>query len=212
MGAACRGVRQNARVSSFLAGDGILIEIDPETLRERATDPEALRRWCAEHPADPRTVALLRILGELPAAERLGRQVLADPQLHPVTRAVRRARYAHVLQWQGRFEEADAEFSRACEETGLTEDPTSASSILALASVLQHRAKNRWEQAADEAARGRPRAAARLLEAAREDARRALGIREALGAPPDQRESARETVQRLDRDPALPEVGADPRA
>lgn len=177
---------------------GVTIRVDPVTLRERVSDPEALSRWADAHPDDPAAVAALRMLERLDEAEAAGRRSLAAPGLHPVTRALRRARYAHVLQWQGRFEAADEEFSRASEETGMSDDPTSASGILALAGVLQHRAKNRFEHAGIARAAERPRTAARLLEAAVEDARRALAILTALGASADQITSSRATLARLE--------------
>lgn len=177
--------------------EGIRIEIDPVTLRERVADPAALSRWCDEHRGDPRAVAYLRMVDRLDDAERAGRESLAEPGLHPVTRAVRRARYAQVLQWQGRFEQADEEFARAAEETGLGEDPMATSSFLALATVLLHRATSRSEHAIVAAAAERPVRAQRLAEAALEDARRALAIREGLDASADQLAAARQVVSRL---------------
>lgn len=182
--------------------EGMTFTTDPATLRESVDRPEALAHWCAANPEDPRTVAHLRILDRLEEAEELGRRLLADPSLHPVSRAVRRTRLAQVLQWQGRFEEADEEFALAAEETGLSDDPTSASSILALASVLHQRAASRFENAVVAAAADRPRLAERLRTSALEDARRALAIRERLGAPEGQVLSSRESVGRLEREMA----------
>lgn len=176
---------------------GVRIVIDPQTLRERVSDPETLSRWCADHVDDPLAVPGLRMLERLDEAEAAGRRTLLGSDLHPVARALRRARLAHVLQWQGRFEEAEEQFARAAEETGDVEDPTSPSSILALASVLQHRAKNRLDHALVASAGGRPRRAAELLASAEEDARRALAIRTALGAPADQIESAQAVLDRI---------------
>lgn len=177
--------------------DGIRIDIDPVTLRERVSDPAALARWCASHPDDPRTVAALRMLERLDEAEALGRARLQDAGTHPVAVALRRTRYAHVLQSRGRFEEADAEYSRAAEETGESDDPTSPSSILALGTVLHHRAKNRFEHAGVAEAADRPRLATRLRTSATEDAERALSIRRALGAPAELVASSEEVVARL---------------
>lgn len=177
--------------------DGIRIDIDPVTLRERVSDPAALARWCAAHPDDPRTVAALRMLERLDEAEALGSARLRDPGTHPVAVALRRTRYAHVLQSCGRFEEAEAEYARAAEETGESDDPTSPSSILALATVLQHRAKNRFEHAGVAEAANRPCLAARLRTSAMEDAERALSIRQALGAPAELIASSEEVVARL---------------
>lgn len=186
----------NGRVTSFEAA-GVRIDIDPVTLRERVSDPAALERWCDAHPQDPMAVPLLRMLERLDEAEAAGRASLEAPGLHPVSRALRRARMAHVLQWQGRFDEADAEFSRAAEETGMSDDPTSGSSLLALASVLQHRAKNRFEHALVASAAERPQRAEDLARAAREDAERALALQTAFGAGEDQLASTRSTIARI---------------
>src|SRR5690606_34139292 len=128
---------EDGTMSSFEAA-GTRISIDPETLREIVLDPAALAEWCAEHPTDPRAVAFLRMLGRLDEAAIAGRQALEAPGLSPVMRAVRRTRYAHVLQWQGAYLAAEEQLDLAAEETGL-EDPTSPSSLSALASVFQHR-------------------------------------------------------------------------
>lgn len=185
-------------MSSFDAA-GTQIRIDEESLREIVLDPPALTDWCAAHRDDPRTVAYLRMLGRLDEAAIAGRRALETPGLSPVMRAVRRARYAHVLQWQGAFVAAEEQLDLAAEETGL-EDPTSPSSLSALASVFQHRAKCRFEHALAEQRDQRPRAAVRLWESALEDAQRALYMRERLGiADEDVIESGRQTVRRLER-------------
>ncbi len=185
-------------MSSFEAA-GTPIRIDEETLREIVPDPGVLSDWCAAHPTDPRAVAYLRMLGRLDDAAIAGRQALETPGLSPVMRAVRRARYAHVLQWQGAFVAAEEQLDLAAEETGL-EDPTSPSSLSALASVFQHRATCRFEHALAEQREQRPRAAGRQWEAALEDAQRALYMRERLGvADPELIESSRQTVRRLER-------------
>ena len=185
-------------MSSFEAA-GVRIRIDDETLREVVSDPQALSSWCKDHPQDPRTVAYLRMLGRLDDAAIAGREAIAASGLSPVMRAVRRVRYAHVLQWQGAFVAAEEQLDLAAEETGL-EDPTSPSSLSALASGFQHRAKCRFEHALAEQRDQRPRAAGRLWEAALEDAQRALYMRERLGvAAEDVIESSRQTVRRLER-------------
>lgn len=189
---------EDGTMSSFEAA-GTRISIDPETLREIVLDPAALAEWCAAHPTDPRAVAFLRMLGRLDEAAIAGRQALEAPGLSPVMRTVRRTRYAHVLQWQGAFVAAEEQLDLAAEETGL-EDPTSPSSLSALASVFQHRAKCRFEHALAEQRDQRPRAAGRLWEAALEDAQRALYMRERLGvAAEGVIESSRQTVRRLER-------------
>lgn len=186
-------------MSSFEAA-GIPVTVDDETLREQVSDPEALTTWCARHPQDPRTVAYLRMLGRLDEAAAAGRQALHAPGLSPVMRAVRRARYAHVLQWQGAFVSAEEQLDLAAEETGL-EDPTSPSSMSVLATVFQHRAKCRFEHALAQHRDGLHEAAARRWEAAREDARRALLMRERLGVADEGAiASSRQTLARLTRE------------
>ncbi|HEX7352874.1 hypothetical protein [Brachybacterium sp.] len=185
-------------MSSFEAA-GTPITVDDETLREQVSDPVALASWCAQHPQDPRAVSYLRMLGRLDEAAIAGRRALADEGLSPVMRAVRRARYAHVLQWQGAFVAAEEQLDLAAEETGL-EDPTSPSSMSVLAAVFQHRAKCRFEHAQAEHRDGFPEAARRLWEAALEDARRALFMRERLGVDGEGAiASSRQTVTRLSR-------------
>ncbi|WP_157773422.1 hypothetical protein [Brachybacterium vulturis] len=185
-------------MSSFEAA-GIHVTVEDETLREQVSDPSALARWCARHPQDPRTVAYLRMLGRLDDAAIAGRLALAAEGLSPVMRAVRRARYAHVLQWQGAFVAAEEQLDLAAEETGL-EDPTSPSSMSVLAAVFQHRAKCRFEHAQAEHRDGRHEAAARRWGEALEDARRALFMREHLGvADEDVIASSRQTLARLAR-------------
>lgn len=178
---------------------GIAIHLDEETQREIVSDPQGLLAWCQAHPADPRTVAGLRMLGRLDEAAIAGRQALAEEVSSPLMRAVRRTRYAHVLQWQGAFVAAEEQFDLAAEESGL-EDPTSPSSLSILASVFQHRAKCRFEHALAERRDQRPLAAGRLWEAALEDAQRALYMRERLGVvEQDVIESSRRLVRRLER-------------
>jgi hypothetical protein len=195
-----RVVRRNddGVVSSFEAA-GVPVTIDDETLREEVSDPSALAAWCALHPLDPRVVPSLRMLGRLDEAAIAGRQALAAEGLSPVMRAVRRARYAHVLQWQGAFLAAEEQLDLAAEETGL-EDPTSPSSLSVLAAVFHHRAKCRFEHALAEQRDGSPRAAAQRWEAALEDARRALFMRERLEVADEALiASSRQTLARLER-------------
>ncbi len=185
-------------MSSFEAA-GVHVTVDDETLREQVSDPAALESWCIQHPEDPRTVAYLRMLGRLDDAAIAGRRTLAAEGLSPVMRAVRRARYAHVLQWQGAFVAAEEQLDLAAEETGL-EDPTSPSSLSVLAAVFQHRAKCRFEHALAEHGDGLHEAAARRWEAALEDARRALFMRERIGvADEGVIASSRQTLARLAR-------------
>lgn len=186
------------RVSSFELA-GVPIRVDDDTLREVVSDPVALSTWCTEHPDDPRTVAVLRMLGRLDEAAIAGRQALAASALSPVMRAVRRARYAQVLHWQGAFVAAEEQLDLAAEETGL-EDPTSPSSLSALATVFQQRAACRFDHARAEHRDGLPEAAARRWEAALEDAQRALLMRERLGVADEALiASSRQTLARLER-------------
>lgn len=180
------------------------MRIDPVTLREEASDPERLQHWCREHPGDPITVAALRILGRYVEAEAAGARALAEgADLDPVTRAVRRARWAHVLQDQGRFAEAESAFTRAAEETGLG-DPTQRSGLLALASVLQHRGKCRWAWAqASAKSRGDAEpglSSSLLLDRSREDLLMALRLRENLGTGADQLASTRAALSRIEQE------------
>src|SRR5699024_4958330 len=189
---------EDGRVSSFEAA-GVHVTVDDETLREQVSDPTALESWCIQHPEDPRTVAYLRMLGRRDDAAIAGRRTLAAEGLSAVMRAVRRARYAHVLQWQGAFVAAGEQLDLAAKETGL-EDPTSPSSLSVLAAVFQHRAKCRFEHALAEHGDGLHEAAARRWEAALEDARRALFMRERIGvADEGVIASSRQTLARLAR-------------
>lgn len=192
------GSGEDRCVSSFEAA-GVHVTVDDETLREQVSDPAALESWCILHPEDPRTVAYLRMLGRLDDAATAGRRSLAAEGLSPVMRAVRRARYAQVLQWQGAFVAAEEQLDLAAEETGL-EDPTSPSSLSVLAGVFQHRAKCRFEHALAEHREGLHEAAARRWEAALGDARRALFMREGIGAADEGViASSRQTLARLSR-------------
>src|SRR5690606_39386966 len=103
-----------------------------------------LLEWCQEHPTDPRTVAYLRMLGHLDEAAIAGRASLAEEVRSPLMRAVRRARYAHVLQWQGAFVAAEEQLDLAAEESGV-EDPTSSSSLSIPASEVLLPSNRRFE-------------------------------------------------------------------
>lgn len=185
-------------MSTFEAA-GVPVRIDDDSLREEVSDPEALAAWCAVNPQDPRTVAYLRMLGRLDDAAIAGRRALAAEGLSPVMRAVRRARYAQVLQWQGAFVAAEEQLDLAAEETGL-EDPTSHSSLSVLAAVFQHRAKCRFEHSRAAHRDGRSETAGQLWDAALEDAQRALVMRERLGvADEGVIASSRQTLDRLTR-------------
>lgn len=177
---------------------GTQVRIGEATLREAPEEPSAVQAWCAANPEDPATVVGLRLLGRLDEAESLGRSLLDDPSLTPLQRAVRRTRLAHVLQWQGRYAEADEEYATAAEETGF-EDPVATGPLLVLATVFQHRATSRYEQAEREAsaARGDPSRVRDLCDAAQEDAQRALAIRTSCGASADQLASSQQVLRRI---------------
>jgi tetratricopeptide (TPR) repeat protein len=100
---------------------------DPETLHEVILNPEELSRWLdarllAAVPAEPDAERRHRTdIGV--AARALRRLDVAESQLaaalelalrhgSPAHAVLARVRYAHVLQWQGRFDEATAEFQR----------------------------------------------------------------------------------------------------
>ncbi|WP_422115034.1 hypothetical protein [Brachybacterium sp. UNK5269] len=175
------------------------VSVDEDTLREVVAEPGPLARWCAAHPFDPRTIDGLRLLGRLDEAAIAARRALDAPGVPALLRAVRRLQYARVLHWQGAFPSAAEQFDLAAEETGL-EDPTSPSSLSVLATVFQHRATCRFDQARAERAEGRPEQAQRLWDSALEDARRALFMRERLGvAEPELLAESRRTVARLER-------------
>lgn len=179
---------------------GVPVVLDEDTLREEVSDPAALLGWCESHPEDPRTVAYLRMLGRLDEAAAAARATLAPGNLPPLVRAVRRTRYAQVLQFQGAHAAAEEQYDLAAEETGL-EDPTAPAGLTVLAAVFHHRAKARFERAGAETAQERPRAAARLKEQALEDAERALAIRRHLhGEDSAEIASSRQAVERIRRD------------
>lgn len=182
-------------VPIVLEVDGQRILLDPDSLRDVPLDPEAVAHWCDAHPEDPHVVSHLRTLGRLDEAETAGLRFLSDTSVDPLTRAVRRARYAHVLQFQERYEEAEEQFDLAAEETGLG-DPTSRSGLLVLAAVFQHRAKARFAHALA-VRETSPVRSAELLAAALGDARLALSMRERLGAGPTELASTRQTLARI---------------
>ncbi|PZR53118.1 hypothetical protein DNL40_08935 [Xylanimonas oleitrophica] len=153
--------------------------IDPVTLREVPDDVGAARAHVAALTArgpdgDAERVFWLRVLGELDEAARLGRAVVQRAEPGTAQHAAALLRLAHVLQWQGRFAEADALFddalrqARRLEHTALT------------AFALQHSAKSLFDQ------RRHAEALDRFTEA--------LRLREADGAPADQIASTRQAL------------------
>ncbi|HWO68836.1 MAG TPA: hypothetical protein VNO31_53285 [Umezawaea sp.] len=92
--------------------------IDPETLHEIPDHPAELAAWLdRQAPEDYRSWTLVgqaaRLLRRLDQAEHALSRALA---IEPTTAA--RLRHAHVLQWQGRFAEAGAEFDLCLSEPG----------------------------------------------------------------------------------------------
>ncbi|WNV91694.1 tetratricopeptide repeat protein [Umezawaea sp. Da 62-37] len=92
--------------------------IDPETLHETPDHPAELATWLDEQRPDDHhswsAVGLAaRLLRRLDQAEDAANRALA---LRPTTAA--RLRRAHVLQWQGRFPEANAEFEACLADAG----------------------------------------------------------------------------------------------
>jgi tetratricopeptide (TPR) repeat protein len=91
---------------------------DPETLHDIPEHPEALGEWLGRQTPDnyeswSRVGMAARLLRRLDEAEH----ALATALTFKRTIAAR-LRYAHVLQWQGRFDEANAEFERILPESG----------------------------------------------------------------------------------------------
>lgn len=135
-------------------------------------------------------VAWLRMLGELTAAEELGWRMLAGrggPR--DVNEARRRPnlgvgalghalRLADVLQWQGRFADAEDLFvaaiasAESLADTAPSDSPIAATGIAMTAFGYQHLGKSRFDEA-------RYREAGELFE-------RALAIRQTCNAPADQ--------------------------
>jgi tetratricopeptide (TPR) repeat protein len=163
--------------------------IDPETQREVPDDPAALVASIAAlttllagglAPAEELTVRA-RLGVELRRARRLDEALavlteevaLARRMAQPYRVQHARIRLAHVHQWRGEFEVADAQFAELlAAATGL---PARTQAF-----TLQHAGRNAFDQR-------RWAEAARLFAAA-------LEIRERIGAPADQRESSREAL------------------
>ncbi len=145
--------------------------IDPETLREVVDDREALeQQLVTARPLDQ--VWMLRILGRLSEAERLGREQLesATDRWRPLLLL------ADVRRWQGSLDEAAVLQDEAA---GLAESPTRR------ATTSQHIGKRLLESGD--------------AEAAAEHFQRALDLREAAGAVNGVIESSRAALRRARR-------------
>jgi len=155
--------------------------IDDHTLREVVDDQvaarshvESLARLGPE--GDHERVVWLRMLGELDAAERLGRAVLRRAGGATTTGGVASAlRLAHVLHWRGRYRDADVLFDtarRTAERALAGREPTRrkwASAMIAFADQHQAKARfdeGRYDEAMDLAVRGLER---RLADQAPDD-------------------------------------------
>jgi tetratricopeptide (TPR) repeat protein len=91
---------------------------DPETLHEIPDHPEELGAWLAAQTPDSyeswsQVGTAARLLRRLDEAERACTTALTFKRT-----IAGRLRLAHVLQWQGRFDEANAEFDRILPESG----------------------------------------------------------------------------------------------
>jgi tetratricopeptide (TPR) repeat protein len=172
--------------------------IDDLTLRDEPDDVESA--WARVHELEwlgdaggGERVVWLRMLGELGAAEELAWQLLAAAGGPGTIEVARRRpeldagalgaalRLAHVLQWQGRFADAEELFQTSiasAERLAATGPSTSATAMTAFG--YQHLGKSRFDQ-------GRYREALELFEAA-------LAVRESFGAPADQIASSRQAI------------------
>lgn len=175
---------------------GATFSIDPVTLREVPDDPRAAWRHVRELEAggeagDGDRVAWLRILGDLDAAEELGRRVLVraggpgagDPDPTLPWRAVAPAlRLGQVLQWQGSHVPAEQLMRAAVGAAGAAAraHPDDRRALALLAYAEQHLGKVLLDQ-------GRDRHAWSCL-------RRALLIRTGTGAPAEEVLSSRLAV------------------
>jgi tetratricopeptide (TPR) repeat protein len=145
--------------------------IDPETLREVVDDREALEQQLVKaSPLDQ--VWMLRILGRLSEAERIGREQLdaATDRWRPLLLL------ADVRRWQGSLDEAT---SLQDEAAALADSPARR------ATTNQHIGKRLMESGD--------------AEAAAENFQRALDLREAVGAASDVIESSRAALRRARR-------------
>ena len=177
--------------------------IDDVSLRDVPDDVEAawarVRELEAQDDAGGgERVVWLRMLGELAAAEELGWALLVRAGGPPDVEAARQrpslplaalgptVRLAHVLQWQGRFADAEELFATAIASADALAgasppgSPEQAAATAMTAFGRQHLGKSRFDE-------GRYTEALELFE-------RALAIRLASSAPADQIASSRQAV------------------
>jgi tetratricopeptide (TPR) repeat protein len=177
--------------------------IDDVTLRDVPDDVAAawarVRELEAQDDAGGgERVVWLRMLGELDAAEELGWALLVRAGGPPDVEAARRRphvplgalghaiRLGHVLQWQGRFADAEQLFEAAiasADSLAAASPPGSPEHAAATAMTAfgrQHFGKSRFDEGRDAEALG-------LFE-------QALEIRLANGAPADQLASSRQAI------------------
>lgn len=162
-----------------------VFHIDDETLRDVVDDRAAAKRRLAElsdrldSAALGERVVLLRLLGQLDQAEELGWIALETTHGDARKRVTATIRLAHVLQWQQRFDEADAMFQQALDLADVLRDD------ILRAFAHQHLGKSLYDQA-------------RYVEAAHRF-RTALRLRRSANAPADQQESSAQALASAQR-------------
>jgi len=164
-------------------------EIDPETLHERLRDPAAAQAEldallaAAQPEAPSRAMAwhteignAARLLQRLELAEhhQLCALQLASRHGTPRQAVLARVRYAHVLQWQRRFDEVRTQFDRCIEDV---DDAGPAAHF-----VYQHAGKCAYDEGRWSRARELFATALRLREADRADEALIASSRLALDA------------------------------
>ena len=173
--------------------------IDDDTLRETVDDPEFVRARIRDLEAlgsdgDIERLGWLRIIGELDAAEAIGRELLSNaggsvrgPLPLPPGAILPALRLGHVLHWQGRFDEAADLMKRALSAAEGEADSPRMRLIRAFAH--QHLGKLQFDQGD--------------LSASERSFRAALALREASQAPADQIASSRQALAAVNRQRAM---------
>ena len=176
----------------------VSFRIDDVTLRDEPVDHDAARDHAHTLAPSGEKVVWLRMLGELDAAEVLGWELLAhaggpatpdavDAARLPIEAVAPALRLAHVLQWQGRFRDADRLFDAAmatavtAAETAPAGSPAQRRARTLVAFASQHLGKSRFDE-------DRLDEALVLFE-------RALAIRVEIGAPDDQVQSSQQAIR-----------------